>query len=162
MPQERVSVRKIKETLRLSYELKLNQSQIASSCHIGQASVFRYLKRFKESGMSWPLPADCDDRILEELLFSKPGPPPQQHPMVDFAAVERQLQAHKHLSLQLLWKNTAPLSRRATSTAISVRCTASGKAARMWCCGRTTAPVRSCLWTGPAQAFRFTMPALVS
>jgi len=104
VPQERVSVRKIRETLRLSYELKLNQSQIASSCHIGQASVFRYLKRFKESGMSWPLPADCDDRILEELLFSKPGPPPQQHPPVDFAAVERQLQAHKHLTLQLVWE----------------------------------------------------------
>lgn len=105
MPQERVSVRKMKEALRLSYELKLSQTQIARSCNIGQSSVFRYLKRFRESGLTWPLPADCDDRILEDLLFAKPGPQPGQQPAVDFAAVDRQLQAHKHMSLQLLWED---------------------------------------------------------
>jgi transposase len=105
VPQERVSVRKMKEALRLSYELKLSQTQIARSCNIGQSSVFRYLKRFRESGLTWPLPADCDDRILEDLLFAKPGPQPGQQPAVDFAAVDRQLQAHKHMSLQLLWED---------------------------------------------------------
>jgi transposase len=104
VPQERVSVRKMKEALRLSYELKLTQTQIARSCNIGQSSVFRHLKRFKESGLTWPLPGDRDDRILEELLFAKPGPQPGQHPAVDFVAVDRQLQAHKHTSLQLLWE----------------------------------------------------------
>lgn len=105
MPQERVSVRKIRELLRLHYDLQLNQVQIARSCNIGQSTVFRYLKRFEESGLSWPLPADCHDRVLKELLFAKPvaGQIGDRAP-IDFAELDRQLQTHRHLSLQLLWE----------------------------------------------------------
>jgi transposase len=104
MPQERVSVRKMKELLRLKYDLKLSQTQIARSCNIGQSSVFRYLKRFEESGLVWPLPAECDDRLLEELLFSRAGEQAGDRPPIEFAALDRQLQAHKHVTLQLLWE----------------------------------------------------------
>ena len=104
MPQERVSVRKMKELLRLKYDLRLSQTQIARSCNIGQSSVFRYLKRFEESGLVWPLPAECDDRLLEELLFSRAGEQAGDRPPIEFAALDRQLQAHKHVTLQLLWE----------------------------------------------------------
>jgi transposase len=104
VPQERVSVRKMKELLRLSYDLKLSQTQIARSCNIGQSSVFRYLKCFDESGLVWPLSAECDDRLLEELLFSQPGGQPGDRLPIEFAALDRQLQAHKHVTLQLLWE----------------------------------------------------------
>jgi transposase len=97
-------VRKIKEILRLRYDLKLGQVQIARSCNLGQSTVFRYLQRFEESGLTWPLPADCSNRVLEELLFARPGPPPGSRPLLDFAAIDRQLQTHKHVSLQLLWE----------------------------------------------------------
>lgn len=105
MPQERVSVRKMRELLRLRYDLKLGQVQIARSCNLGQSTVFRYLKRFEESGLSWPLPESCNDRVLEELLFAKPvtGVPGARAP-IDFAALERQMQTHRHVSLQLLWE----------------------------------------------------------
>ena len=104
MPQERVSVRKIKEILRLRYDLKLGQVQIARSCNLGQSTVFRYLQRFEESGLAWPLPADCSNRLLEELLFARPGPATGSRPALDFATIDRQLQTHKHTSLQLLWE----------------------------------------------------------
>jgi DNA-binding transcriptional regulator LsrR (DeoR family) len=39
MPQKAVSMRKIKEVLRLRYDLGLLQSEIAPSCSIGQSSV---------------------------------------------------------------------------------------------------------------------------
>jgi DNA-binding transcriptional regulator LsrR (DeoR family) len=42
--QQQVSMRKIKEILRLRYDLGLRQDQIARSCNIGQATVHRYLE----------------------------------------------------------------------------------------------------------------------
>ena len=62
-------MRKLKEILRLRYGLGLQQSQIARSCSIGQATVHRYLRKAAAAGLSWPLPEDFDDRGLEELLF---------------------------------------------------------------------------------------------
>jgi len=105
VPQERVSVRKMRELLRLRYDLKLGQVQIARSCCLGQSTVFRYLKRFEESGLSWPLPEGCSDRVLEELLFAKPAAEePGARAPIDFAALDRQMQTHRHVSLQLLWE----------------------------------------------------------
>ena len=72
MPQKALSMRKIKEVLRLRYDLGLLQNEIARSCSISQSSVNRYLERASAAGLSWPLPEDCDDRRLNELLFPTP------------------------------------------------------------------------------------------
>jgi transposase len=106
MAQKALSMRKIKEVLRLRYDLGLLQNEIARSCSIGQSSVHRYLERASAAGLSWPLPEDCDDRRLNELLFPAGpagGSPPALGP-VDFANIHRQLQSHKYVTLQLLWK----------------------------------------------------------
>ena len=99
-------MRKIKEILRLRYELGLGQRPIAASCSIGQATVADYLKRAAAAGLSWPLPADCDDRQLAAALFGSP-PDPQPEPQrvpPDFADLHQQLQRHRHLTLQLAWE----------------------------------------------------------
>ena len=49
-------MRKLKEVLRLRYELGLGQRQIARSCSIGHGTVYEYLKRAQAAGVSWPLP----------------------------------------------------------------------------------------------------------
>jgi len=69
MSQRALSMGKIKEVLRLRYDLGLLQNEIARSCSISQSSVNRYLERASAAGLSWPLPQDCDDRRLNELLF---------------------------------------------------------------------------------------------
>jgi transposase len=100
-------MRKVKEILRLRYDLGLRQDQIARSCNIGQATVHRYLERFAASGLGWPPPGDCDDARLEKLLFAtrRGRPAGREHrPTPDFAALHSQLQKHKHLTLQLLWE----------------------------------------------------------
>jgi transposase len=105
--QEKVSMRKVKEILRLRYDLGLRQDQIARSCNIGQATVHRYLERFAASGLGWPPPGDCDDARLEKLLFAtrRGRPAGREHrPTPEFAALHSQLQKHKHLTLQLLWE----------------------------------------------------------
>ena len=106
MPQKALSMRKIREALRLRYDLGLLQNEIARSCSIGQSSVHGYLERASAAGPSWPLPEDYDDRRLDELLF--PAEPaaerrPARAPL-DLAEIQRQLQSHKHVTLQLLWE----------------------------------------------------------
>jgi transposase len=99
-------MRKIKEVLRLRFGLGLHQDQIARSCAISQATVHRYLEKAAAAKLVWPLPDDLDEQRLDELLF--PARPSriesQLKPGVDFAQLHTQLQAHKHLTLQLLWE----------------------------------------------------------
>jgi transposase len=99
-------MRKIKEVLRLRFGLGLHQDQIARSCSIGQATVHRYLEKAAAAKLVWPLPDELDEQGLDELLF--PARPlqavPRSRPVVDFAQLHSQLQAHKRLTLQLLWE----------------------------------------------------------
>ena len=98
-------MRKIKEVLRLRFGLGLGQEQIARSCSIGQATVHRYLERAAAIGLGWPLPDDCDDQRLNELLFpTRPVWPVPPRPGVDFSQIHSQLQTHRHLTLQLVWE----------------------------------------------------------
>ena len=69
LPAKRLSMRKLKEVLRLHYELGLGQRQIARRCAIGRGTVYEYLKRAQAADLTWPLPEDWDDRRLEEALF---------------------------------------------------------------------------------------------
>ena len=99
-------MRKIKEVLRLRFGLGLHQDQIARSCSIGQATVHRYLEKAAAAKLVWPLPEDLDERQIDELLF--PARPlqsgSQARPGIDFVQLHSQMQAHKHLTLQLLWE----------------------------------------------------------
>src|SRR5437879_13343692 len=96
VPQESVSMRKIKEVLRLRFGLGLRQDQIAHSCSIGQATVHRYLEKAAAAGLSWPLPDDCDDHRLQQLLFpASPGQPNSTaRPVPAFDEVHRRMQEH--------------------------------------------------------------------
>src|SRR5215472_16886246 len=99
-------MRKIKEVLRLRHDLGLLQHEIARSCSMSQPTVNRDLRRASAAGLSWPLPEDCDDRQLEELLFPA-GPETGRHvhkTPLDFAEIHRQRQSNKYVSLQLLWE----------------------------------------------------------
>ena len=98
-------MRKLKEVLRL-HSLGLKQQQISRSCSIAQSTVHHYLKKAAATGVSWPLPADWDDRRLEEVLSGRPRPTGswRKNPAPDFGAVHRQLQTHRNLTLQLVWE----------------------------------------------------------
>ena len=69
MPARRLPVRKIREVLRLKYQLGLDNSQIARSCSIPHSSVANYLKRAEAASLVWPLPPDLSDLDLESRLF---------------------------------------------------------------------------------------------
>jgi transposase len=101
-------MRKTREVLRLYFDLKLGQRQIARSANISQSTVHDYLERFTAAGLSWPLPSEMSETELESRLF--PGDPnkgrkptdPQELP--DFAHIHEELLQHKYTTRQLLWE----------------------------------------------------------
>lgn len=99
-------MRKIKEVLRLKYELGLGQRQIARSCSIGLGTVHDYLARAEKAGIGWPLPEGWDEERVEAALFgSEPARKrPPERAMPDFAALHEQRRQSKHVTLLLLWE----------------------------------------------------------
>ena len=55
MPRKRLSMRKIREVLRLKYYCNCSIREISGSCGIGRGTVGDYLHRAKAAGLSWPL-----------------------------------------------------------------------------------------------------------
>ena len=96
---------KIKTVLRLA-GLGLSQRQIAVSCQVGQATVSDYLRMAAAAGLKWPDIADWDEDRLRTALApgSVPAPGWRKTDDPDFAQIRRELQTHKHLTLQLLWQ----------------------------------------------------------
>ena len=98
-------MRKIKEVLRLRYELELDQRQIARSCAISVSTVHEYLKRAEAAGVGWPLSADWNDARLETALFPPAATPERPcKDTLDCEEIQRQLRSHRHVTLQLLWE----------------------------------------------------------
>ena len=73
MPAERLSMRQIREVLRLRFASKLPQRAIAKSLGLSQRPVSGYLSRARAAGVIWPLPDSLDDTHLEALLFPLPA-----------------------------------------------------------------------------------------
>ncbi|HAG59433.1 MAG TPA: IS21 family transposase [Arthrobacter bacterium] len=104
MPNERISMRKIKEVLRLHLENRQSGRAVARSLAISPATVTEYLCRFRTSKLAWPLPVDLDDEALERLLFPPPAsPPPTGRVEPDWNAIQLELK-RKDVTLQLLWE----------------------------------------------------------
>jgi transposase len=99
-------MRKTREVLRLHFDLKLKQRQIARSANLSQSTVHQYLQRFAAAGLSWPLPAEMSELDLEAALFPtdcKPRVVPARA-LPDCAYIHQELLDHKHTTLQLLWE----------------------------------------------------------
>ena len=104
MPGERLSMRKIRELLRLRWEQHLPQRVIGRSLRLSQGTVSEYLSRARRADLSWPLPDELDDARLEALLFPPaPNVPTEQRPVPDWALVHRELR-RPNVTLALLWE----------------------------------------------------------
>jgi predicted transcriptional regulator len=96
---------KFKTILRLA-SLGLSQRQIAQSCQVGQATISDYLAQAKQAQLRWPDIADWDEDRIQQALAPAPNPAAvrRKNAEPNFAAIRRELQVHKHLTLQLLWE----------------------------------------------------------
>lgn len=104
MPALRLSMRKIKEVLRLKLDRKLSNRQIAAACGIARPTVSEYLRRAADAGLNWPIPEELDDTSLERLLFPPPPDlPAQERGVPDWSQVQLDLK-RKGVTLFLLWQ----------------------------------------------------------
>ena len=107
MPAERLTMRKIREVLRLRFDFKLSYNQISQSCHMGRSTVGDYIQRFEKSALTWPLSESIDDARLEQLLFQKPQSDSYctrtRRPPADWAYIHKELR-RKGVTLMLLWQ----------------------------------------------------------
>lgn len=103
MARRRLSMRKIYEVLRLTWDCKLSHRAVARSCNIGYGTVCAYLQRATAAGLSWPLPAGLDADQLSRLLYHDPPRRRQrERPEPEWAAVHAELR-RKGVTLKLVW-----------------------------------------------------------
>src|SRR5215475_7431994 len=87
-----ISMRKLKELLRLKYEAGLSQRQIAGALRLSLGVVNKYLKAAEAAGITWPLPEDLSEGQLRQRIFPPGDSPPQtQYAPIDFATVHQEL-----------------------------------------------------------------------
>ena len=103
MAKRRLSVRKIKEVLRLHYEKGLSTRQIAKSLGIGRSTVHDYVCRAEREGSDWSLVAELDETSLERRLYPPVACVTQEkRPMPSMEYLYQELKK-KGVTLQLLW-----------------------------------------------------------
>lgn len=101
MAAERLSVRKIKEILRLAAP-GLSNRAIGKSVGIGHTTVAEYRRRAMAASLSWELCWNWTEGELEARFFPQPAHSKVARPQPDWVAVHRELR-HKSVTLQLLW-----------------------------------------------------------
>ena len=104
MSKERLSMKQIKEVLRLKHLMKLSQQAISNSTGIPRSTVRDYLLRAKVAKLTWPLPEGMDNEQLNALLFSAVDDNSTlKHPIPEWSDVHKELKK-KGVTLQLLWE----------------------------------------------------------
>jgi transposase len=104
MAQERLTLSKIREILRLKEEAGLSHRAIARACKISNSTVGDYLRRAETAGIHWPLPEEVDeDQLFRKLFGETPEAPPALRPLPDWEKVRDELKK-KGVTLKLLWQ----------------------------------------------------------
>ena len=103
MARKRLSMRKIRDVLRLKYGLGRSNREIGAILRISHSTVGSYVRRVREAGVSWRLRDDLDDARPEAALYPPTAPSQVRRPEPDWARVHRKLARDKGVTLQLLW-----------------------------------------------------------
>lgn len=104
MSMPRLTMKKIREVLRLKLEIKLSNRDIALSLGISPSTVSTYVNTFSRKGLPWPLPEEMDDDALHNLIYPTERLPLRREVVQpDFSIIHQELKK-KGVTLQLLWE----------------------------------------------------------
>ncbi len=103
MANTRLSMRRIKEVLRLHFELGRNKRQIAQIIQVSPTTVGDYIQRAQVAGIGYPLPPELDDEALNRRLFPPAPPVTLKRPEPDWSAVYAAM-SKKGMTLILAWQ----------------------------------------------------------
>lgn len=106
-----ISMRKLKDVLRLKYEAGLSQRQIAAALRLSVGVVNKYVNAAKAAAITWPLSENQSDAQLRRQLFPPESPPSEPvYAQPDFAIIHQELK-RKGITRQLLWEEYAEANR---------------------------------------------------
>ena len=97
-----------REIARLTFGGGYSQREIASAAGCSPASVANIQRRIKATGIDAPAALEMGEQELRGPLSRDRGSKPsEKYAQPDFAAVQRQLDLHKGLTLTILWEEYA-------------------------------------------------------
>jgi transposase len=104
MPARRITMRKIREVLRLVWSCGLGHRRAGLSCGIGKTTVSEYLRRAEQAGLHWIQVQEMDEEELERLLYPAVdfGQQPKRW-MPEWSEIHMELRK-KGVTLLLLWQ----------------------------------------------------------
>ena len=105
MPAQRLTMRRVRELLRLHYGTGASARAIARELGVSRSTVKEYLARAAAAKLTWPLPTELSNAVLEEQLFAAGGPKPGTRRRVepDWAALVREMK-RPGVNLTVLWE----------------------------------------------------------
>ncbi len=107
MPTEPISMRKLKEILRLKYQAKLSHRKIAKSLSISASTISNYITRAKMIGIEgWPLSDEWSDTKLSKHFLQTQHTPRTAIALPNWADFQLELK-RKGVTKQLLWQEYA-------------------------------------------------------
>lgn len=99
----RLSMKKIKETLRLKWELNLTNREISRSIGVSNSTVGECLRRAKIAGLTYStLEGFTEDELHQLLYLPLRNKVPSESREIDFNHIHNELK-RKGVTLQLLW-----------------------------------------------------------
>ena len=105
MPAPRITMRKIRDVLRLRLSVGLSIREIKGSTKLSVGGIQKLLAKAKALGLTWPLPEDLDDNRLAQLFYPTADTGSSTRlPMPDWAEIHQELK-HRHMTKQLLWED---------------------------------------------------------
>lgn len=94
-------MRQIRQVLRLAFEDNVSRRAISASLGLHRDTVRDYLVRAAAAKLTWPLPANVDDAVLENMLFPPASQRSTRKPQPDWKTVHVELKK-KGATLQAL------------------------------------------------------------
>ena len=101
----KLPMRKLREVLRLKFELKRKHREIAAACCISAGTVSDLVRRWESQGLTWP--TELTDQELDAIMYPPPKPRDGHIVLVvpDWEDVHRELKRRDvHMTLKLLWE----------------------------------------------------------
>lgn len=128
MPTNRITMRKIRETLRLHWQSELSLNEISGALKIAKSTAGKFVNLARIAGLDWVTTQALSDEALEARLYRPALKRNSSLAKPDFAQVHQELK-RKGVTLQLLWEEYAQGRERAykyTSFCIYYRIWAQG------------------------------------
>ena len=106
MPTKRVTMRRIRDVLRLHLQADLSFNEVGRALKISKSVAGKYVSLARAAGVDWPLAETLTDEELERRLY-RPARLRSSHQLApDFALVHQELK-RAGVTLQLLWEEYA-------------------------------------------------------